>query len=74
MITKLCPVEYHADAACPAWLTAPDGIFMWRQSLIDYLRRFLGYCLSGDVSEQILAIFWGVGNGKSMFLISFSTC
>jgi len=34
--------------------------------LIGFVRRLLGYCLTGDVSEQVLPIFHGKGqNGKS---------
>jgi putative DNA primase/helicase len=69
LITKLCPVEYHLGADCPTWLKAVDEIFMGRASLVEYLRRFFGYCLSGSVIEQILAIFYGVGaNGKSTII------
>ena len=33
------------------------------------MQRLLGYCLTGDVSEHILPIFWGGGaNGKSTLL------
>jgi putative DNA primase/helicase len=36
------------------------------ESLIDFKQRFYGVCLTGDVSEQILAIYHGPGaNGKS---------
>ncbi len=69
MITKLCPVEYQPGAHCSAWLKMLGEIFMGRQSLVEYVQRFLGYCLTGSVVEQILAIFWGVGaNGKSTLL------
>jgi putative DNA primase/helicase len=37
--------------------------------LRDYLQRVLGSCLTGDVSEQDLYVFYGVGaNGKSTLL------
>jgi P4 family phage/plasmid primase-like protien len=69
MITKLCRVEYHANAPAPTWKATLDDIFLGQQNLVDYLQRFLGYCLTGGVAEQILAIFWGIGaNGKSTLL------
>src|SRR5262249_25494039 len=69
LLTKLCPVEYHADAACPTWEASLHAIFAGKQAFIDYTRRLFGYFLTGDVSEQILAIAWGAGsNGKSTLL------
>lgn len=65
-ITKLCPVEYQPDAPCPTWLKTLDRIFDGDHDVTGYLQRFIGYCLTGDVSEQILNIWHGVGaNGKS---------
>jgi putative DNA primase/helicase len=46
------------------------GINFVHDVLVDYVQRFLGYCLTGNVAEQILAIFWGIGaNGKSTLLV-----
>lgn len=65
-LTKLCPTEYHASAACPTWLAFLDTIFAGHAALITYIQRLMGYWLTGDVREQILPIAWGVGsNGKS---------
>jgi putative DNA primase/helicase len=37
--------------------------------LIGFVQRLLGYCLTGDISEQIMPILWGSGaNGKSTLL------
>jgi putative DNA primase/helicase len=36
---------------------------------IAFLRRFIGYSLTGDVSEEVLAFLYGAGgNGKGVFL------
>lgn len=68
-ITKLCPVEYHSDAICPTWLVTLDTCFDRTYDLIDFVQRFAGYCLTGDVSEQIMNIWHGIGaNGKSTIL------
>ena len=68
-ITKLSPVEYHADAECPTWLQFLADIFRGNVALVNFVQRLLGYCLSGDTSEQILPIFWGTGaNGKSTLI------
>jgi putative DNA primase/helicase len=80
-ITKLCPTEYHPDARCPAWEKFLADIFPATgdaaeepgdAELIGFIQRKLGQCLTGDVSEQDLTIFWGVGsNGKSVLV---NTC
>ena len=36
--------------------------------LLGFLRRWAGYCLSGDVSEEVLTFLYGSGgNGKGVF-------
>jgi putative DNA primase/helicase len=48
------------------WDAFLHRIFGNSEALIEYVQRLIGYCLTGDVSEQILPIFWGTGaNGKS---------
>lgn len=67
-ITKLCPTPYLPDATCDAWRQFLSSVFP-QPVLVEFIQRFLGYCLSGDVREQLLPIFWGEGsNGKSTLL------
>lgn len=69
LITKLCPVDYDQNANCPLWLKFLNEIFDGDQALIQYVQKFLGYALTGDITEQILPVFYGVGaNGKSTLL------
>lgn len=69
LITKLCQVPYVPSAAAPRWLEFLNTTFASNDDVIGYMQRLLGYCLTGDVSEQILPIFWGSGaNGKSTLL------
>jgi putative DNA primase/helicase len=66
MITKAAPVEYDPDATCPAWLDFQDKVCAGSDSLTAFKQRLYGACLTGDVSDQVLIIFHGVGsNGKS---------
>jgi putative DNA primase/helicase len=66
LITKLCPTPYQPDADCPTWLAFLNKIHADNGDIIGYLRRVWGYCLTADVSEQVLPTFWGTGsNGKS---------
>ena len=73
-ITQLCPTRYLPDAMCPRFERFMEEIFPLPdgspdRELIVYMQRLLGRCLSGDVSEQILPIFWGDGgNGKSVLV------
>jgi putative DNA primase/helicase len=65
LITKLAPVAYDPDAACPTY----DRFLAEVQPEAD-VRRFLhqwgGYSLTGDTGEQKLAFLYGKGrNGKS---------
>ncbi|MBU4399979.1 MAG: hypothetical protein KKE86_11670, partial [Planctomycetes bacterium] len=70
-LTKLCPTEYDPAALCPTWLKTLDRCFSQDYELIDFVQRFAGYFLTGDVSEQSLCIWYGVGaNGKSTILNS----
>lgn len=69
LITKLCPTPYESRAMCDSWLRFLDSIFQKNEDLIVFVQRLLGRCLTGDVSEQILPIFWGAGsNGKTTLL------
>jgi P4 family phage/plasmid primase-like protien len=68
LVTKLCPVEYHVDAKCPAFRKFGATILPDR-GLRDFTQRFLGYALTGDVREDALALFYGEGaNGKTTLL------
>jgi putative DNA primase/helicase len=69
LITKLAPVTYDSNARCPQWDKCLDRIMAGNTDLIGYLQRVIGYCLTGDVSEQCLWFLYGSGqNGKSTFL------
>ena len=68
--TKQVNAEYAGgsdDVDCPTWKkflkeVQPDpDVRAW-------LQRFVGYCLTGNINEQIFCIFHGYGqNGKSVF-------
>jgi putative DNA primase/helicase len=71
-ITKLAPVNYDPDAACPKWDTFIGETFQNDTALIQFVQRYLGMCATGDVSDPTFAIFNGVGaNGKSVLLDTF---
>jgi len=69
LITRMCPVDFDPDAACPTWDWTLDGVFDGRSDLIEFVRRLFGMCLTADATEQVLPIFHGKGsNGKSTLL------
>ncbi len=68
-ITHVAPVEFDSRAGCRRFYEFVREIFRNDPGLIDYVQRLLGMCLTGDVSEQILAMMIGAGaNGKSTLL------
>lgn len=64
LITKLAPVKYAPAATAPVWdafiaQVQPDPIMR------RFLHQWFGLSLTGDISEQKLAFFYGSGrNGK----------
>jgi putative DNA primase/helicase len=69
LITKLAPVPFEPAAECPLWLAFLDRVMGGNAELIEYLQRIIGYSLTGEIREHVLAFFYGQGaNGKSTFL------
>lgn len=67
-ITRMTPIEFNPAAMCPLWLEFLNRILDGNQDVVDYVQRFVGYCLTGRTSEQILLFLYGLGcNGKSVF-------
>jgi putative DNA primase/helicase len=68
-ITKLAPVAYDPDAHLDEWdrfLTQATG---GDEQLSGFLRRAVGYSLTGEVSEEVLFFVHGpAATGKSTFL------
>ncbi len=70
-ITKLCPTPFEPTATAPTWERFLVDVFV-DPELVAFVQRLLGYCLSSDVREQKLPIFFGNGaNGKSTLLNAF---
>jgi putative DNA primase/helicase len=67
LITKTTAVG--PDGACPMWLAFLNRIFNRDQDLIGYIKRVLGYSLTGSVQEHSLFFCHGTGgNGKGVLL------
>ncbi len=69
LITRLAPVEYDPDAMCPLWFEFLTRITGNDPELLYFLQQAVGYSLTGDITEQILFLLYGLGaNGKSTFI------
>lgn len=69
LLTKLAAVAFDDSAPCPTWTRFLERIFGGDRDLIEFVQRLMGYCATGSIREQILAIFHGGGqNGKSTLL------
>ena len=69
LLTKLAPVAYDPDAACPLWEGFLGRVMDGNAGLVGFLQRAVGYSLTGSVAEQVLFLLHGVGaNGKSTFI------
>jgi len=67
-ITKLAPVEFQEGADCKRWCAFLNTVLP-DADLRAFVRRLVGYCLTGSTQEHVLPFLYGVGaNGKSTFL------
>lgn len=66
LITKVTAAPYEPHAAAPVFMAFVTRAMGGDLEKIDYLQRFLGYCLTGDTGEEVIAIGHGSGaNGKT---------
>lgn len=70
MITKITACAPAAPgSSCDRWLAFLHQATGGDPDLIDFLQRWCGYCLTGDIREHALLFVFGPGgNGKSVFL------
>ena len=68
-LTKQAMVTYDRAATCPKFDEFLDYIFNHDQDTVHFMRKALGYTLTGNVSEQCFFICYGLGaNGKSTLI------
>jgi putative DNA primase/helicase len=66
-MTMITAVGSRGD--CPKWKAFLKRITGGDEALVAYLRRVMGYCLTGDTGEQAMFFGYGVGaNGKGVLL------
>ena len=68
LIVKHIPLVYNPKAKAPRWMKFLSEVIPDTE-VREFVHRFHGYCLTGDVSERIFVILLGGGcNGKTAFL------
>ncbi len=73
MCTKLIDIVYDPDASAAAWDQFLLDIMAGDTDMISFLRRAVGYSLTGDTGERVLFLLHGGGrNGKSTMVETIS--
>lgn len=71
-LTRMAAVAYEPEADCPRWQAFIATILPDKDTAL-FVQKWLGYCLTGDISEQCFVMFDGKGsNGKSTMLETVS--
>ena len=67
LITKIAPIIYDKNADCPIFKKFMHDVFIDNPEIVDFMQKYLGYSLTGDTSEQVMAFAYGAmgSNGKS---------
>jgi putative DNA primase/helicase len=69
LITKLVSINYDPAAACPTWRAFLHRVLGGNERLVGFMRRYIGYGLTGSTREQVLAVGYGQGaNGKTTLI------
>ena len=73
-ITMCTNIEYNPEAKCPKWNKFFSEIFFDDEELINYVKKALGYSITGLTKEQVAFFCFGSGaNGKSVLFKTISS-
>lgn len=65
LLVRASAIDYDPHATAPDWIPFLNEIHQGDEERTNFVRRLLGYCLTGLTVEQFLACFIGEGgNGK----------
>jgi putative DNA primase/helicase len=74
LITKIAQAVYDPAATAPHWERFLFEIMNGNESLVAYLRRAIGYSITGVIREHAFFFLYGVGrNGKTSLLNTLFT-
>lgn len=69
MIRQTTVAPAPPGSPCDNWMRFLDQATAGDEEMQSFLQRWVGYCLTGDVSEEALAFLYGDGgNGKGVFI------
>jgi len=69
LITKIAPVAFDPTATCPRWDKFLSQIFACDEKLIAFLKKAVGYSLTGTARERVILFLYGIGaNGKTTLI------
>ncbi len=73
-ITMSTNMDYDESALCPKWIKFVNEIFFDDQDIIHYVKKALGYSITGLTKEQVAFFCFGSGaNGKSVLFKTISS-